>query len=193
MKTMCILYKKLYGSSLFHRGNVYKLDKRPPKHTYSKRIYIILRRFDGMKRRQFIQKAAGTLVLVAGISAAVSYLRQFFPRRAGERRRIPLGDPQRFPVDTYTFLADHNLFVYRDHEGIRAVSAVCTHLGCILEKSTDGFSCPCHGSTYNEEGEVMSGPAPADLAWFEVTRAADGRIVIDPGKRVDAEYKYLIS
>lgn len=146
-----------------------------------------------MKRRFFIRQTAGILVFVSGVVAAVSYLRQFFPRRAGEKRMIAVGDPQRFPVDTYTFLEDHNLYVYRDHEGIRAVSAVCTHLGCILEKSTDGFSCPCHGSCYNEKGEVLSGPAPTDLAWYEVSRTADGRIVIDPGQTVEPEEKYLLT
>ncbi|HER08675.1 MAG TPA: hypothetical protein ENO20_07155 [Bacteroides sp.] len=146
-----------------------------------------------MKRRNFIRKAAGTLALVASAVAAVSYLRQFLPRRAGEQRRIAIGDPKRFPVDTYTFLEGHNLYVYRDHEGIRAVSAVCTHLGCILEKSTEGFTCPCHGSCYNEQGEVLSGPAPADLSWYEVNRAADGQLVIDPGRTVDPDDKYVIS
>ena len=104
--------------------------------------------------------------------AAASYLRQFFPRLAGEKRRIALGDPRQFPVDTYTFMDEHKLFVYRDHEGIKAVSAVCTHLGCILEKSTDGFECPCHGSCYNIDGEVLSGPAPRDLTWYQVSKAA---------------------
>ena len=143
-----------------------------------------------MKRRQFIRKGAIWLVSITGVLAAVSYLRQFFPRLAGERRRIALGDPRQFPVDTYTYLDEHNLFVYRDHEGIKAVSAVCTHLGCILEKSTEGFECPCHGSCYNNEGEVLSGPAPRDLAWYQVARAADGKIIIDPGKMVRAEDKF---
>jgi len=146
-----------------------------------------------MKRRFFIRQTAGMVVLVSGIVAAVSYLRQFFPRRAGEKRKITLDDPQLYPVDTYTFLRDHNMFVYRDHEGVKAVSAVCTHLGCILEKSTDGFSCPCHGSYYNEKGEVLSGPAPRDLPWYKVGITADGRLVIDPGEIVDADDKYLIA
>ena len=146
-----------------------------------------------MKRRQFIRKGAISLLSLAGIVTAASYLRQFFPRLAGEKRRIALGDPRQFPVDTYTFLDEHNLFVYRDHEGIKAVSAVCTHLGCILEKSTGGFECPCHGSCYNSNGEVLSGPAPRNLAWYQVTRAADGKIMIDPGKTVQAEDKFLTS
>ena len=129
----------------------------------------------------------------AGAVAAISYFRQFFPRLAGEKRRIPLGDPRRFPVDTFTYLEEHKLFVYRDHEGIKVVSAICTHLGCILEKSMDGFECPCHGSCYSNEGEVLSGPAPRDLAWYSVSRGADGRIVINPGKLVSPEDKFLSS
>jgi len=146
-----------------------------------------------MKRRSFIGKAAIGLVTVTGIVAALSYFRQFFPRLAGGKRRIVLGDPRKFPVDTFTFLEQHNLYVYRDHEGIKAVSAVCTHLGCILEKSTDGFECPCHGSCYNIDGEVLSGPAPRDLAWYSVSRGADGRIVINPGRSVPSEEKFLTS
>jgi cytochrome b6-f complex iron-sulfur subunit len=146
-----------------------------------------------MKRRSFIGKAAVALVTVTGIVAAISYLRQFFPRLAGEKQRVALGDPQLFPVDTYTFLDEHNLFVYRDHEGIKAVSAICTHLGCILEKSIDGFECPCHGSCYNDAGEVLSGPAPRDLTWYRVSRAADGKIVVDPGTSVPAGEKFLTS
>ena len=146
-----------------------------------------------MKRRHFLQKTALTLVTVAGTVAAVSYLRQFFPRLAGEKRRITIGDATQYPVDTYTYLDEHNLFVYRDHEGISAVSAVCTHLGCILEKTTEGFECPCHGSCYNRKGEVLSGPAPRDLSGYQVNRTANGKIVIDPGRVVSAEDKYLTS
>lgn len=146
-----------------------------------------------MERRHFIRKAALGLITLTGILAAFSYLRQFFPRLAGEKKYISIGDPRRFPVDTFTFLGEHKIFVYRDHEGIKAVSAVCTHLGCILEKSLDGFECPCHGSCYNQEGEVLSGPAPRDLTWYSVSRASDGKIVINPGERVASDEKFLTS
>jgi cytochrome b6-f complex iron-sulfur subunit len=144
-----------------------------------------------MQRRQFIGRAALALVTITGVLAAISYFRQFFPRLAGEKRRINVGDPRRFPVDTFTYLDEHKLFVYRDHEGIRAVSAVCTHLGCTLEKTTEGFECPCHGSCYNLLGEVVTGPAPRDLTWYRVSRNPDGKIVIDPGRTVGAEEKFI--
>ena len=59
------------------------------------------------------------------------------------------------------------LAVYRDDEGtVHAHSAVCPHLGCAVhwnpaEKTWD---CPCHGSRFSAEGEVMHGPAAAGLA-----------------------------
>ena len=146
-----------------------------------------------MKRRIFIRRIAMTLVSITGAVLAMSYLRQYFPRIAGERRRISLGDPHLYPVDTYTFLEEHNLFIYRDYEGIRAMSAVCTHLGCILEKSTDGFECPCHGSCYNLNGEVLSGPAPRNLSWFRVGKAADGSLFVDPGQTAGSDDKFLTS
>lgn len=146
-----------------------------------------------MERRGFIRRAALGLVTFAGALVSITYLRQFFPRLAGEKRTIAVGDSRRFPVDTFTFLEEHKLFIYRDHEGIKAVSAVCTHLGCILEKSVDGFECPCHGSCYNNEGEVLSGPAPRDLAWYSVSKAADGRIIVNPGERVSSHKKFLSS
>jgi len=144
-------------------------------------------------RRHFIRRIAIALASITGGAVAAGYLRQYFPRIAGEKRRISLGDPNFYPVDTYTFLEDHNLFVYRDHEGFRAVSAVCTHLGCILEKSSDGFECPCHGSCYNPSGEVTSGPAPRDLSWFRVGRAPDGGLFVDPGQTTQPGEKFLTS
>jgi glycine/D-amino acid oxidase-like deaminating enzyme/nitrite reductase/ring-hydroxylating ferredoxin subunit len=56
--------------------------------------------------------------------------------------------------------------VYRDPDhSIHAVSAVCTHLGCVVnwnsvEKSWD---CPCHGSRFDESGRMINGPASKDL------------------------------
>lgn len=58
---------------------------------------------------------------------------------------------------------------YRDQTGeIHAVSAVCSHLGCVVawnsaEKSWD---CPCHGSRFSCKGEVLHGPTVKDLKKF---------------------------
>jgi Rieske Fe-S protein len=59
------------------------------------------------------------------------------------------------------------LAVFRDETGLlRAVSAKCTHMGCTVDWN-DGekmWNCPCHGSRYGVDGEVIRGPAAKALA-----------------------------
>jgi glycine/D-amino acid oxidase-like deaminating enzyme/nitrite reductase/ring-hydroxylating ferredoxin subunit len=58
------------------------------------------------------------------------------------------------------------LAVYRDgHGALHALSAVCTHLGCIVHwNSLEGsWDCPCHGSRFGTDGRVLNGPAAAAL------------------------------
>jgi glycine/D-amino acid oxidase-like deaminating enzyme/nitrite reductase/ring-hydroxylating ferredoxin subunit len=54
------------------------------------------------------------------------------------------------------------LAVVKDGEDVRqALSAVCTHLGCIVGWNAIDrtWDCPCHGSRFDEQGQVLSGPA----------------------------------
>jgi Rieske Fe-S protein len=56
--------------------------------------------------------------------------------------------------------------VHRDLEGtLHAVSATCTHLGCTVEwnASEDSWDCPCHGSRFSVNGDVLHGPAVRPL------------------------------
>jgi len=146
----------------------------------------------GQSRRDFIKRFSVWAAVTAGILASISLLRQFVPRLTQYQKRFKIGRKNNYPVNTFTYLPDKQLFVYRDHEGIRAVSAVCTHLGCIIEKSDDGFLCPCHGSCYNDEGEVLSGAATKDLPWYELQKDVDGQIVVDQSRLVDPERKLYI-
>ena len=56
---------------------------------------------------------------------------------------------------------------YRSEEGkLHAVSAVCTHLGCVVQwnAAEKSWDCPCHASRFAVDGEVLQGPAVKDLA-----------------------------
>ena len=50
-----------------------------------------------------------------------------------------------------------------------ALSTVCTHSGCEVRVMPHSFQCPCHGSEYDEQGEVIEGPASSPLQTFEVS------------------------
>lgn len=60
---------------------------------------------------------------------------------------------------------------YRDSEGnVTAVSATCTHLGCSLKfnDAETSWDCPCHGSRFTTEGEVICGPAVRMLERLDI-------------------------
>lgn len=43
------------------------------------------------------------------------------------------------------------------------VVGICTHLGCVPNRSPEGWLCACHGSKYDDSGRIVSGPAPKNL------------------------------
>jgi Rieske Fe-S protein len=59
---------------------------------------------------------------------------------------------------------------YRDAGGTLTLrSAVCTHMGCLVgwNRAERTWDCPCHGSRFTTEGEVLGGPAESPLAPVE--------------------------
>ena len=55
---------------------------------------------------------------------------------------------------------------FRDDDGVlHAVSPVCTHVGCLVafNRAEQTWDCPCHGSRYDVDGQVIEGPALAPL------------------------------
>lgn len=61
--------------------------------------------------------------------------------------------------------------VYRDPAGaVHAVSSVCSHLGCIVKfnPSEKSWDCPCHGSRFDVDGNVLDGPATRPLRGMKV-------------------------
>ncbi len=73
--------------------------------------------------------------------------------------------------------------LFRDAQGGYGLSTVCTHLGCVVKPSADGFECPCHGSRFAADGTVRKGPAPRPLPWLKVS-VSGGVWTIDEGTTV---------
>ena len=68
--------------------------------------------------------------------------------------------------------------VSRDANGeLMAVSASCTHMGCTVawNAAESTWDCPCHGSRFAPNGEVLHGPATGQLARIELDASRSGR------------------
>jgi Rieske Fe-S protein len=62
--------------------------------------------------------------------------------------------------------------------GFGALDAVCTHEGCTINGAAgDIYVCPCHGSRYSRTGQVVNGPAKANLRQY-ATSFSDGVVTI---------------
>jgi cytochrome b6-f complex iron-sulfur subunit len=140
-----------------------------------------------LSRRDAIAKLAAGSVAVAAVTALLVFLRVPIPSSLRERTLVRVGNPDRFPFNTFTFVPEKNIFIYRTREGFRAVSALCPHLGCVITSTGRGFRCPCHGSTFDSRGTVLEGPAPKPLSWLKVGLAPDGQITVDTSERVSGE------
>ncbi len=71
------------------------------------------------------------------------------------------------------------VLVVRLPQGFRAFSAICTHLGCVVQwdEKQHQIVCPCHGGSFDTTGRVLAGPPPRPLAPFDVV-VVDGEVKV---------------
>jgi cytochrome b6-f complex iron-sulfur subunit len=137
---------------------------------------------DGITRRDFLNQLTLGSLGIAGLgSVAVTY--QFFsPNVLFEpSTTFRAGNPDLYPIHSVTFLQEQQVYIVRMPEGFYAVSAVCTHLGCITQwkPEADMIACPCHGSKFKADGTKIEGPAPRPLPHFAISLTADGELLVD--------------
>ena len=85
------------------------------------------------------------------------------------------------------FNPKQKVFVETSAGKVRVQTAVCTHLGCTVNAVDTGYSCPCHGSTYDRNGLNTGGPAPTPLVFFGIYKGASGELMVDKSKPLDPE------
>jgi Rieske Fe-S protein len=86
---------------------------------------------------------------------------------AGGSASDVLASTAEIPVGGGKILTDKKIVITQPQAGsFRAFTAICTHLGCIVNTVSGGtINCPCHGSKYSiVNGSVVNGPAPLPLA-----------------------------
>lgn len=82
--------------------------------------------------------------------------------------------PQRFPVTAMSGNLAENTAkavkgLSKQFMNTDQIPSKCSHMGCKLEKNADEgtWECPCHGSGFSADGEVLRGPAQENLAMYK--------------------------
>jgi len=101
-------------------------------------------------------------------------------RKTARPKGTVLGAASDIPVGGGAIYAAAKVVVTQPASGqYHAFSAVCTHVGCVVNKVANGtIDCPCHGSQFRiTDGAVAAGPAPSPLPAKRVT-IVDGRVIL---------------
>jgi Rieske Fe-S protein len=89
------------------------------------------------------------------------------------------------PVGSLKSLGSAPVAIARDGAGVYAMTLVCTHAGCEADVAGAEVICPCHGSTYDANGNVVHGPAQAGLTHFGVSADVGGNLTVHTDTVVD--------
>ncbi len=101
---------------------------------------------------------------------------------------VPVGRPVQLAVtgsevDAWTMAPERRLgavWVLRRTEApdsLTALSAVCPHLGCLIEREGDHYNCPCHVSAFAGDGRALTGPSPRAMDPIDV-RVHEGAVLV---------------
>jgi len=139
-------------------------------------------------RRQFFTKVGMGSLVVAGLGTALFSYDYYSPNVLYEPSPIVnLGNPNQYPPDSVTLDPVNHVYIINSSDGLYALSAICTHLGCQTawrpDMTIDGvhgvIACPCHGSKFTRLGVKLEGPAPLPLPWLKVWINEDGEVMVD--------------
>ncbi len=145
-------------------------------------------------RREFISWSTAVLIGFASLfTFLLTVLRMPFPSLLpGKSDRFKIGLKDEFPAGTMKYFENDQVHVFSDKQGIYAISAVCTHLGCIVKREENGFVCPCHGSRFDLNGNIIQGAASRDLPWYKISNLPSGQLEVDKNTPVKTGEKFII-
>ena len=138
----------------------------------------------GNGRREFVADLVVTLSAAIGLgSVAARFLQYLYPVVLPEQViEVAAGPRDAVPANggIIVNLPEGHLALVDAGGELRAFSAVCTHLGCIVQwQPTDHHAiyCACHGGMFTREGAVVGGPPPRPLPRYPV-EVRDGQVFV---------------
>ena len=130
-----------------------------------------------LDRRSFLKKVCNLFSFIGLVMTVGLYLLFAFPKQIRKKKEVYVYacDEEELPVQgVRQYYIEYPLhgkavakktFIVNTGKELFALSAVCTHLGCLInwQRTKSRFLCPCHGGQYDIQGDVVTGPPPAPL------------------------------
>ena len=130
-----------------------------------------------LDRRSFLKKVCNLSSFIGLFTAIALYLFYVFPKHVRKKKvvYVYVCEEEDLPVQgVRQYYINHPLhgkavtkktFIVNTGKELFALSAVCTHLGCLVSwyRHENRFRCPCHSGQYDIRGNVVAGPPPAPM------------------------------
>jgi cytochrome b6-f complex iron-sulfur subunit len=129
-------------------------------------------------RRNVLITALGALTVAAAGAVIYPLFRFLAPSGAAIAKKkvtVPLKEIPDGGAKFFEFEGLAAVLVKQKGGGVAAFSAVCSHLGCIVQwqQAQNQFLCPCHGGQFSSDGNVLGGPPPKPLTKLPFTVNGD--------------------
>lgn len=138
-----------------------------------------------MQRRKVLDFIIGTSFLTVVVSILYPILKFIFPPKLPEasQMQVNVGKVDDIPLNSgkiFKFGSRPGIIVRKADGSFVALSATCTHLGCIVQyrKDLGHIWCACHNGHFDLSGRVLSGPPPSPLQEFKVKIMGDEIYVV---------------
>lgn len=136
-------------------------------------------------RRKSIQLLLGFSIVATISGIIVPIIAYLIPREKATAYGGPtnVGAVEDFPINSGKIVSVNDkpvIVVNTKVGGLKAFSAICTHLGCVVSwnERKSIVHCPCHDGFFNAvTGAVVSGPPPLPLPQYELV-VKDGNVLI---------------
>jgi cytochrome b6-f complex iron-sulfur subunit len=130
------------------------------------------------QRRKFLFTMLGGLGALIGAASAWPVFRFLSPIEtdgSGDKVIVARGDVVGGKAHFFQYQGKPAVVLQPAPGEFVALSAVCTHLGCVVawQEQANEFLCPCHGGRFSAVGQVLAGPPPSPLETLAVELDGD--------------------
>jgi cytochrome b6-f complex iron-sulfur subunit len=132
-----------------------------------------------LSRRDFFKYITAALLTISGalgIGALFRFLN--YQTEPPLKTEFEIGSAENYPIGSRSLIPEVPALLIHNPSGFSALSLVCTHLGCTVVEKDNSFACPCHGSRYDSNGNVLRGPAQKPLRSLRVEITSNNDLIL---------------